>query len=882
MDRKVMQMCINLVVLFSSCFAFSQNIISGKVFTEEGESLSGTNVTITDHNNKFLGFITTNNQGLFSIKITDTKATPLFINAKRLGYASIRYEIENKTQFIDLVMVEENTILEEMLIQTQRPVSQRGDTITYQVSAFAEQKDRNIGDVLSKLPGIDVLADGRILYQGRPIEKYYIEGMDLLEGKYNLVNNNLPHASVTSVEILENHQPIRVLDSLNTSDKTSLNIRLKEEVTVTGSSKLAMGGKPLLWETNITPMFFTKNKQAILSYQANNSGFDSGIELRALTLDDLLEQQENNLKKVNVLQTIAPNLPSISNKRFLDNNVHMLTANFLSKLKNQTEVRLNVSYINDYQKQQGSQLTKYFLPQGDLVINENIENGLFNNDFRSNLTLHKNTKRSYFKNSFKTQLNWDGEHGLVQMNDTQVDQYLKTPYYSFSNQLKWITPIGKQLVTLYSLINYNRSPHELTVYPSQFTNILNEATDGTFTRQELQKNIFQTNNHLGIDKKLGNYTFGNKLGFNIINNKTNSLLFQEEQRSGDEFSNHQSTTTYSFYMDPTMEYKYKKWEVKMQLPLAYQGIQLKDNSLDKKQKAEALIFNPRVNFQYNLTGYWKSTTSLGYTDGFQNTESLLYGYIMKNYRTLQKTDYPIERNKGILLNTGMSYRNPIKALFFNAFYRYSQNTNPFMLQNIIQEDGGQWMTVLNKETTQYNHNIDTKLSKYFNRFKTTVSVGLDLQTQKGNQVVNATTVTTQNKILKPNLSLNTRFTDNISIDYKLATNFHSNKTGVLAEQHFFSLSENLQVNLYPNSNQFLGLSLEHYYTDFATDYNHNFYADFLYRYTITKSKIDLELRVMNLFNENKYINTNYTDYYFSQSIFKVRPRQIMLGVSFSF
>ena len=61
---------------------------------------------------------------------------------------------------------------------------------------------------------IDVLPDGKILYQGKPINKYYIEGLDLLEGKYNLANKNLPYNQVSKVQILENHQPIKVLDSL--------------------------------------------------------------------------------------------------------------------------------------------------------------------------------------------------------------------------------------------------------------------------------------------------------------------------------------------------------------------------------------------------------------------------------------------------------------------------------------------------------------------------------------------------------------------------------------------------------------------------------------------------------------------------------------------
>ena len=51
------------------------------------------------------------------------------------------------------------------------------------------------------MPGIEVLDDGKILYQGKPINKYYIEGLDLLEGKYNLANSNLPHKEVVKVQL---------------------------------------------------------------------------------------------------------------------------------------------------------------------------------------------------------------------------------------------------------------------------------------------------------------------------------------------------------------------------------------------------------------------------------------------------------------------------------------------------------------------------------------------------------------------------------------------------------------------------------------------------------------------------------------------------------
>jgi hypothetical protein len=98
------------------------------------------------------------------------------------------------------------------------------------VNSFSKEQDRSIGDVLKRMPGIEVLPDGKILYQGKAINKYYIEGLDLLEGKYNLANDNLPYQEVSQVQILENHQPIKTLDSLQFSDRTALNIKLKTPI----------------------------------------------------------------------------------------------------------------------------------------------------------------------------------------------------------------------------------------------------------------------------------------------------------------------------------------------------------------------------------------------------------------------------------------------------------------------------------------------------------------------------------------------------------------------------------------------------------------------------------------------------------------------------
>lgn len=139
------------------------------------------------------------------------------------------------------------------------PIRKRGDTLSYSVAEFQSEGNRSIGDVLKKIPGIDVNPNGEITYQGRPINRYYVENMNLLDGRYGLVNDNLPHGKVASVQVFENHQPVRAIASLQTSERAAINIKLKNKVIKTGNFQYGLGYKPLLWNVNATPIVFMPN-----------------------------------------------------------------------------------------------------------------------------------------------------------------------------------------------------------------------------------------------------------------------------------------------------------------------------------------------------------------------------------------------------------------------------------------------------------------------------------------------------------------------------------------------------------------------------------------------------------------------------------------------
>ena len=87
----------------------------------------------------------------------------------------------------------------------------RQDTLKYDLTRFTSSQDRNVGDVLKKLPGINVEENGTIKYNGKEISNFYVEGMDVSGGRYNQINNNLKADAVQSAEVIEGHQPIKSL-----------------------------------------------------------------------------------------------------------------------------------------------------------------------------------------------------------------------------------------------------------------------------------------------------------------------------------------------------------------------------------------------------------------------------------------------------------------------------------------------------------------------------------------------------------------------------------------------------------------------------------------------------------------------------------------------
>ena len=135
-------------------------------------------------------------------------------------------------------------------------------------------------DVLKKLPGIKVAENGSVTYQGKAINKFYIEGKDLLGSSYNQATRNMPIDAVSDVEVYENHQPVKMLQNKQFSDRAALNIKLKNgyKSRPFGEIEGGIGGKPTIWNNRIFLTQILGKSQLLVSGKMNNTGADLSDE----------------------------------------------------------------------------------------------------------------------------------------------------------------------------------------------------------------------------------------------------------------------------------------------------------------------------------------------------------------------------------------------------------------------------------------------------------------------------------------------------------------------------------------------------------------------------------------------------------------------------
>ena len=805
----------------------------------------------------------------------------LIIKISSINYRNESRQIVNVSQTLQFKLVEDVKQLEGISV-IALPINKYGDTLSYLVGAFARSDDKDLEDVLRRMPGIEVEASGQILYQGTAINKFYVEGLDLMEGRYSLVTKNLPKGSVSTVEILENHQPMRMLQDKVASQQAALNVKIKKGVTTTGTAELGAGLSPFLWDVNVTPMTFTKKIQVVTSLQGNNTGNDVSQQLRVFTYDDIKNSGEHPSEDVKMLNVLAASPPEIKTNRYLDNNIMLFNFNGLQSINSQIILRSNIYYTYDEQQSNTSLIRTIYMPDDTLHFSEKFDNQLTTNNLYAKFNINRNVKKNYLNNDLKIQSGWDKQGGTVYTEGTKIVQALRNPLRSISNDLKSLNPIGNQIWEFRSYISFDHSPHSLAVLPGQFEDMLNDSVPYKLVTQEIDLKRFYTDNSAGLVLGIKRFTISPRIGISYqqqsLLSNINLSINDIETEMTSEFANNIDTWHLQGYLMTDVDYKLSKLTFSGSFALNSHKLNITDIKPANNQELVKLLADYRISADYKITDFWRVYSSWGYTERISDFDEMYSGYIMKNYRNLSQNMVPVSTTSTQMVTSRIEYRNQILSFFNTLSYVYSVSHSASTSSNWINTDGSTIVTNENMPQTSNSHFLQAYTSKFFSAAKTTLSFRGNYVQQKGTSVVNAESFNTRNSmfLLKPDLSIH--LTPWMNVDY----NFDANTILTFINQEKKSrislLKHNIGFFFFPAKNQLFNFSTEYYRHNEVN----NLFVDMMYRYTFTKKKVDLELKCSNIFNSDTYTSFLANAYSVWETTYLLRPFQVIFSVKFSF
>ncbi|WOI21995.1 TonB-dependent receptor [Nonlabens ulvanivorans] len=228
MKKNILLLCVALLCLSTS---IAQNYkITGTVVDSLGVPLQMANVIAYQQDKNLGAFGITNQEGKYKLEGLKQDST-YTIKVSFLGLKQIEEKVEKLQGDLvkNFMMMAGADELDAINLTYQMPVSIKGDTIVYDADSFTNGTEDKLGDVLQKLPGVEVNDDGDITVEGQVVEKVQVEGKDFFEGDSRLATKNIPADAVSKVQVLKNYNNQSQLKGLgNDQDRYVINIKLKE------------------------------------------------------------------------------------------------------------------------------------------------------------------------------------------------------------------------------------------------------------------------------------------------------------------------------------------------------------------------------------------------------------------------------------------------------------------------------------------------------------------------------------------------------------------------------------------------------------------------------------------------------------------------------
>ena len=849
-----------LIFLFFAVSAEAQVNVSGTVVDKDSnEPLTGASVIVKGADGKIKKYATSKGNGGFAMSLPSVTGCRLEVSM--MSFAKKTIPLDSVSFPLTVQLEPGTTLLKEVTVKADR-IREQGDTITYNVGSFAQQQDRSIGDVLKRMPGINVENSGKIQYQGEDINKFYIEGSDLLGGKYGIATNGISHEDVGAVEVMENHQPMQVLSGISFSDKAAINLKLKNKAKATWSFHGDAGGgyswQPAgaIWDGELFAMAVMPNFQNITTFKTNNIGED----LSAQATDFFASRRGTDLSRYVGLS--LPGVPNLSRKRTLFNRSALVSTNALWNL-GRGEFKAQIDYSFNRVTADAANITTYFLNEGNRVVTENRSGVDRSHSLSGKFIYELNQKTAFINNTLKTNIDWDN----VQLGVTGSlpnDQTASLPDYYVGNDFKIIKRFnGKHLVTFISKNEWESLPQTLSV----------SINDGTM-RQHVKDHAFYTHESAAYAFSVKGITISLEGGVKGYFRSLNTELPDMPEEIPGETTNVLNTNYFTVYATPKFEYWVKRVNFTLNAPVSFAHYTF-DKALANRSEA---YFSPSLSMNWKPNNRFEMSVSGGTGRSPMDLNMIQPGYVMTNYRSFQRGVDDFYNSSSQRVSGRLSYKHTRRGLFANAFVMQSWSHNPYTLAQQLYGDYVVYSYTSAKSDGQM--------------LMASGNIGKTLDFMRGSANINGSFSRNESHLISENSSVNSVGTSWsagakingsplrwLSFDYRFEWASSRMSMNGINASWLGNMENELLLNIMPHKKWEWHISGEHYRNELTSDQFKNvFLLDTKLIYKLNK-RLELSASLSNIFNQRTYNYTTYNQLSSFESQRWLRGRELLISIS---
>lgn len=819
-----------------------------------------------------LAYAFSTKNGFYTIDYPDEKRQTFLISTSCVGYETFKQKISSRLQVFDIALKESTTPLREVKI-TSSPIRRQGDTINYYMANFIRPQDRSLVDVLARMPGIEVRKDGQVKYGGKPINRFYIEDMNLLERRYSLATKNLSPSDIATVQVYENHEPIKMMRGRSDPEQAALNIKLKEGARARWlyAIDFGLGAWPPLYNATATSARFAQKNQTLIVGKIDNTGADIFQELKLHSLGArgkvfVLGQDEGASDRFWPIRSSA-DLFVRDRARF--NTSSIVSLNHLRRTAADTDLRLNINYGYEREERERNIETAYhFKKQPPVILRDYTSQAANWHKTESELTFQANKSTYYLEEKLTANVHWKDIAADIKAPRHQMTQQMTLPRIHLRNKTSFSRLIGNVSLGVENETEYTRLPQQLTIESTDTLPLFGvQAVKQSVTFDEAFSHTYATAGY-----KRRHHTFDLTMGGILTWQRIRSQLTPYPEVAG-HYTNDLQWRSGRFYAQPSYRFIYGKWNIRTSFAV---------NSLHTDysgRRNRHTYINPHMRVIFDSKSGLKLSAGYSRNVRYGNLDGMETGYMMTRYNTFSRGIDQLQRKATQTIDVDATYKtfSQFMTLNYNMIYsQYNDNLMPVSFIRDMYAFYGQ--EVRNKTFSSWTNRLS--VNKLFTGISLIAGLSLSYNRSGSSIEQQGTNYDYINHSLGIEPSLRWNASPKLNFDYTMDASLSGISVNRQPVPTYIPLVEHRLYTFFGATDKLsFTLNLQHFYNKAPGASSSNLlFADLGILYAFKYLTIGLDWT--NLLNRKEHITTRYSTINTVMYTERLRPSEVLISIRF--